>query len=235
MPALDDFDSAKNAFMKAVSHNLRSPLGAVLSNLRVLATGVVKDESDINKLIGNALTRAEDALAIIDDMLALLEIRTGTLPPPSETDVEKTARAVMKKLEQKAAGKNIVFSFEHIGKTGTIFICEKLFHIVLLNLMDNAVKYSDPGNTVEIRMAAEVDALKLEVADRGLVIGNEEMNNIYIEFWRAPNAKKYADHGTGLGLSIAKEACAAMGGGITASSAPESGTNFIVSIPINKT
>jgi signal transduction histidine kinase len=228
----EDFEKTKNAFMRAVGHNLRSPLTAVQSCLRVLATGAVTDAEDVKKLVNNALVRGEDALAMIDDLLALLEVRTNSAPESSEVNIENAVRAAAGRYKAQAAEKNIAIDVATSSDQGTIYTYNKYFDLMLKNLIDNAVKYSDNGNRVLIETVREEGEIKIKITSRGLLIGGADAENIFIEFWRAPDAKKYSDHGTGLGLPLAKSIADRIGGRITAAGGAESGTTFTVAIPV---
>jgi len=225
------FEREKSVFMRSVSHNLRSPLAAVLSCLRVLASGAVTDLEDVKKLVGNALMRAEDMIALVDDMLALLEIEVEGVAGDSETDVAKTVAAVAAMLGRKAADKHVSINIEANGTLHAVSMAGKKFELLMRNLIDNAVKYSDPGTTVNIDIADVEGGVVIRITNRGLIVSAEDMDKIYIEFWRGLNAKKYADHGTGLGLTIVKKIIERCGGGITVASDAESGTTFSVTVP----
>lgn len=227
----DKFERVKNTFMRTVSHNLRSPIAAAQSCLRVLASGAVTDPEDVSKLLNNALERGEDALALVDDMLALLEVRTETLPPPAEMDLVKAVRGASDYFAAAARNRQVEILVEAPPEPVVVCLRGKMFVMMIRNLIDNAVKYSDPGNKVMIGIAKTGGGVEIKTTSRGLLIGGPDFDNIFIEFWRAPNAKQYSPHGTGLGLPIVKTAVECFGGSISLLSDSENGTSFTVSIP----
>lgn len=225
------FEREKTVFMRSVSHNLRSPLAAVLSCLRVLASGAVTDFEDVKKLVGGALTRAEDMIAIVDDMLALLEIQTEGVAGDTETDAVKSVSAVAGMFLRKAAEKNIGINIEAKETLHAISMSGKIFELLMKNLIDNAVKYSDPGTAVNIDITGTEGVVVIRITNSGLIVSAEDMDKIYIEYWRGRNAKEYADHGTGLGLAIVKKIIERCGGRIDVASDAKSGTTFTVAVP----
>lgn len=229
---MQEFENRKSLFMRTVAHNLRSPLASMQSCLRVLTAGVPIDPADVNKLIGSAAARGEDMMNMLNDIMSLLEVSVEAEQPCEKVDVEKTAREAAAALAQKAADRRIELRMAIAPDSGTIQSRRKLLILLLKNLLENAIKYSDRDTFVLMEIKREADRLNVRVWDRGLVIGPEDMENVFVEFWRAGAAKAHDEHGTGLGLAIAKAAADACGGEVLVESAREIGTSFMGTIPI---
>ncbi|GAJ41632.1 sensor histidine kinase, partial [Saccharococcus caldoxylosilyticus] len=113
----------------------------------------------------------------------------------------------------------------------TVHIDQKRFEQVMMNLLDNALKYSDQGSTVSIDVRAEKNNIVIIVSDEGRGIPEEDLPHIFERFYRVDKSRSRNSGGTGLGLAIAKEIVEAHGGSICAASEYGKGTNMIITLP----
>ena len=102
---------------------------------------------------------------------------------------------------------------------------------ILTNLLDNAIKYTEPGGRIEVRVGSERDRIRVEVEDSGIGIPDEDLARIFERFYRVDKARSRALGGTGLGLSIVKHAVQSMGGEISVESRLGEGTTFSYTLP----
>lgn len=231
-----NIESTQRSFMKMASHQLRAPLAAMQSCLKVLLEGNVKDVEDVKKLLGDAHTRGEDMLELVNDMLGLAKSESGLLieeSAPAETiDVEESVRDIVDFFSARAAEKNVTFRVNVISPPGVIEANQRLFSQVVLNLVSNAFRYSFPGREVVINLSStDSDTVIFEIVNWGIVIPEEDKKSIFMEFWRSDDARKFVERGTGLGLSIVKNIIDFRGGTIDVQSDRDRGTRFTVEIP----
>lgn len=233
---LKDLEEIKKSFMRMASHELRAPLAALQSCLRVLISSDVMDPEDTKKLLNNAHARGEDMLELVNDILELAQsesiIKVETDVSSEEIDVEKAIRDISNFYSSRAKEKKLKFVFDVQSPVGVITANRKLFNQVVINLTSNAIRYSDPGREI-ILMIRNIgdESIAFEVTNWGIVISEVDKKNLFTEFWRSNEARKKAGHGTGLGLSIVKNIIDFRGGGITVTSDEENGTCFSVIIP----
>ncbi len=231
-----EFDRTKKLFMRMMNHNLRSPLASVLSCLRVLETGVVTDPEDIKKLVSGATIRTDDMMHILDDMMALYQTaNTDEAWQQDPSDLNAIAAAVAAELKPKSPNPTVTIDIIASPTPALTRANRAWLTILTRNLIENAIRYADPATTVTVTISANSDSLSLSVHDIGLPIADEDMPNIFIEFWRAGSAKLRVDRGTGLGLSIVRTIINSLQGSITAKSDPVNGTSFLATIPSNIT
>jgi signal transduction histidine kinase len=159
-------------------------------------------------------------------------VRLAADMEPEDIDVEQAVRDIVNFFSARAAEKNVRFAINIIEPPGSVRANRKLFNQVVLNLVSNAFRYSDPGRDVVITLGVtQGDWATLTVQNWGLLIPEQDYGNIFKEFWRGNDARKYVGRGTGLGLSIVKNIIDFRGGNIRVSSDPANGTRFTVEIP----
>ena len=217
-----------------VSHELRTPLARIRLALELVRDGAAGADS--------YLTDIEDDLAELEQLLdgiltaARLDLARGgsgdTLPPLKSEAVEG------RKLVGAAEAR---FRIRHPDRKLTTTLPAALpvvsadlamLRRVLDNLLDNAVKFSEPGDAIELEGASDASGgLVLRVRDHGIGIAAEDLGRVFEPFFRGDRSRTRATGGVGLGLAIARRIVEAHGGSITVESGPNSGTCFTVSIP----
>jgi len=231
--ALEIADRAKSEFVRMVSHELRSPLSAVQSMLRVLEEGYVEPlTSRQQDLIQRSERRISFLLALVKDLLELAAGKMEQLKgEKKEVVLNEIIAKVTELMQTSAEEKELEFRVE-IGEEPFVLIgVEDGLERVFMNLVSNAVKYTPVGGSVGVRAWSEDDEIKVEVSDTGIGIPEEALPRIFTEFYRAKNAKAMEKEGTGLGLAIAKEVVEQHGGQISVRSAVGEGSTFYVTLP----
>ncbi|HOC91166.1 MAG TPA: HAMP domain-containing sensor histidine kinase [bacterium] len=229
---LRQIDVTKKTMMNMASHQMRAPLAAVQSCLRVLLSGAVKEPEDCMKLMNDAYERGEDMMDMVNDMLKLAEARVDSARRIDEIDVEKAVRKIAQFFSVRAAERNVDIRVAVGTAPGFLRADRKMFDHIMLNLISNAFQYSDPNKPVMIHVYRIEDDVKIRVTNWGVVIKPDEMEHIFREFWRSPEAMQRVYRGTGLGLPIVKSIVDTMGGSIDVKSDETNGTSFTVSIPV---
>ncbi len=224
----------KTWFFHKAAHQLRSPLHALLSMLKVLQDGYL---GELNQKQQEALARCQSRLRVmgelIEDLLRLGQRRSETsyktLKP---MNLGESVRQVSSLYAEQARRKGISLEVDIREPIPDVLAEEGLVDELLSNLISNSIKYTPAGGVVKISLARQGRAwLKLEVSDSGIGIPKEELPELFTEFFRASNAKALEEHGTGLGLVIAKEALNRMRGSIQVMSRQGEGTTFTCLIP----
>ncbi len=230
---LEDLEQAKSDFVFTVAHELKSPVAAIQSILRVLLEGYAGEIFQKQKeLIGRAERRLIALQSLIRDLLALGALK-GALPETEKTDVilNGVVNRVVDTIHPEVEEKNIEFTVEVPDTLLTIKGNDDDLERLLGNLLENAVKYTPPGGKVRLQLSLDNNTLRLLVADTGIGISPESMPRIFEEFYRAKNAKEMGQEGTGLGLSLVKHIVDRYHGEIGVESKLGEGSTFIVTLP----
>jgi len=230
---LEDLEQAKSDFVFTVAHELKSPVAAIQSILRVLLEGYAGEIFQKQKeLIGRAERRLIALQSLIRDLLALGALK-GTLPETKKTDVimNGVVNRVVDTVQPEVEEKNIEFTVEVPDTLLTIKGNDDDLERLLGNLLENAVKYTPPGGKVRLQLSLDNNTLRLLVSDTGIGISPESMPRIFEEFYRAKNAKEMGQEGTGLGLSLVKHIVDRYHGEVRVDSKLGEGSTFIVTLP----
>jgi signal transduction histidine kinase len=225
---LEHEDRLRRENVADLAHELRTPVSGMLSRIEAAQDGVFADQAaNLEAMHGEALRLRR----LLDDLdrLAAAE-RPGLLLEERPVDLAAVAASEADQMEAAFAEKGVGLERELTpakfeGDAG------RLAQIVA-NLLSNALRYTDPGGRVRLRVAAEGDDAVLEVADTGIGIEAEDLEHIFKRFWRADRSRARATGGTGIGLAIVRELVTAHQGRMDVESAPGRGSRFRVSFSI---
>ena len=211
-----------------LAHELRTPVSGLVSRIEAAQDGVLPDaRANLDAMHAEAvrLTRLLEDL----DRLAAAE-RPGMLLEKRAVDLAAVAAAEADLMASGFADKGVALERD-LAPTGVAGDAGRLSQIVA-NLLSNALRYTEPGGSVLLRVAAGVsgDAV-LEVADTGIGIEPEDLPHIFKRFWRADKSRSRATGGTGIGLAIVRELVIAHEGRIDVESKPGRGSRFTVTLP----
>ncbi len=233
---LEAIDREKSEFMFKVTHELRSPLSAVQSLLRSIEGGYAGEISQkARDLIVRSEKRTGFLLTLVNDLLDLVTGKVG-LPRVDDSvpvDINEAVKDVMQLFQEKAKEKNIKVTIKTTEKVHYINMVREDLDIVLTNLIDNAVKYTKAGNTINVNNILKNKEIMVVISDTGIGIHKEDLDNIFNEFYRSKNAKEIEGDGTGLGLAIVWNLIRKYGGNIRVQSALDKGTTVTVSFPVS--
>jgi signal transduction histidine kinase len=221
--------------MRISAHQLRSPLGTVKTSLQVLLDGWVDPTTERGRrLLAGASERVDDLLAIVNDLLELAKMREGHTQAPWTRQVflNQLLADIFDAMEPAATQRDIELVPDIEGAAVLRWGVPPDLVFAFENLVQNAIKYSRPGGEVRVRLRLFAGNARIQVIDQGIGIPAESLEDIFQEFVRAPNAKRFDNNGTGLGLSIVHEAITMHGGTISVRSALDQGTTFTVVLPL---
>lgn len=218
------------AFRLTIAHEFRAPITALLSFLILLRKGYVPPDQQ-DKIIDNAIERAQDMLDLVDDLMNLSSAQEELSPAQSKVhNLAEDLQKVVPSLQAQAEAKGLTFTLEVLNQP-LVNTNPMLMDQLWTNLISNAVKYTASG---WIRVALEEqDGWAVgTVQDTGIGMSEKERELIFHEFYRAPQAKEMERHGTGLGLSFIRRIIEGYGGTIEVHSESGKGSCFRFRLPV---
>ena len=218
----------RREFSANVSHELKTPLQSIIGSAELLGSGLVKKE-DVPRFIGHIRTEASRLVTLVDDIIRLSQLDEGGEMKKEECSLHSVAAEVISALEPMASEKHVTVSLE--GDQGRIHGVSRLFHEILINLCENAIKYNVDGGTVKVTIADREKETVLTVADSGIGIAPEHHSRVFERFYRVDKRHSRQSGGTGLGLSIVKHAVLYHQGKISLQSKEGKGTVVEVVLP----
>ena len=229
---MEQLDRVKSSFTLTVAHELRAPVAAIQSYLRLILDGYIPPEQQRQYLV-RAEQRASAQLELISDLLDLARLQNPDLQVKIEpVDLAQSLREVCDLMGSYAQEKQIQFSVS-IPET-EIIIAANPKHIQQLwtNLVSNAIKYTNEGGAVDVTMTVQEEQVITTVRDTGIGIAPEDIARIFEEFYRTKAAKAFVQMGTGLGLALVKRIVETYHGQIDLQSKVEEGSTFTVTLPL---
>ncbi len=229
---LRESERTKSQYMRKVAHELRGPLGTIETALKVVLQGMAGTlDGPSRDLIGRAQRRAGELAAVTHDLLLLARAREAGLGAERvPVALDGLLAEVIEDLRQSAQCKNVTLSADACCGGGVLGDPVAIRQLVA-NLVENGVRYTEPGGSVTARLRPRGGSVVLEVEDTGIGIAEEDLPRIFDEFYRGANAREFAAEGTGLGLAICKVIAERHGGTITVESRAGHGTCFAVTLP----
>ena len=225
-------DRLRSALLTSISHDLKTPLAAVLgaaSTLRDLSTGL----SDAEKadLLATVIDESERLNRFIANLLDMTRLESGAVVPNTALhDLGEIVGSALRRASKILAGHRI--ELELAAGLPMLELDAVLFEQALFNLLDNAAKYSPDGSTIRIRSWRDQDAVCLQVLDEGDGIPPGDLEHIFDKFYRAEKGDRVRA-GTGLGLAISRGFVEALHGEITAANRPDRpGAVFAIRLPV---
>ena len=230
---LKKLENIRRDFAANVSHEIQTPLTAIKGFVETLLDGGVDRQEDLERFL-RIISRHVDRLqAIIEDLLSLARIdkdaesREIRLFNTSLFDVLESALQIC---QIKAKEKNIRIEL-NCSKDVVAKLDPQLFEQAIVNLLDNAVKYSDEGSKIEIECGSKEGFLSVGIKDEGCGIETKHLPRLFERFYRADKARSRQLGGTGLGLAIVKHIVQAHNGKISVESRINEGSIFTISLP----
>ncbi|AOZ96682.1 Signal transduction histidine kinase [Butyrivibrio hungatei DSM 14810] len=229
MKVLDD---SRQEFVSNVSHELKTPI----TSIKVLADSLLSQQDVPNEVyrefmqdIGAEIDREDK---IINDLLALVKMdKKASGLNITSVDVVLLTEVVLKRMKPIAQRRNIDLTLES-KRTITAEIDEVKISLVIMNLVENAIKYNRDNGWVKVELDADHQYFTVKVMDSGIGIPGDSLDHIYERFYRVDKSRSREIGGTGLGLAIARNAVLMHRGTIDVTSTVDEGTTFTVKIPL---
>ncbi len=230
---LKELDQMKSDFVSMVSHDLRSPLATIDQQLCVIKEGIAGEVTEKQlEIIEKVRTRIRGLLTFTRNLLDLSKIEAGKTPLYKEPlKLGEIAEKVAESLRQEAQKKDVAMEVTLADDLPVIYGDRDHMEMVFANLVSNAIRYTPAGGRVAVKMEADGNHLKAEVADTGIGIPKADLPRIFDKFYRAQMDMRRRLDGSGLGLFIVKNVVEAHFGTIEVQSEVGRGTTFKVQIP----
>lgn len=229
---LERLDRMKSTFTLTVAHELRAPVAAIQSYLRLILDGYIPPEKQRHYL-ERAERRAEAQLELINDLLDLARLQDPDLKLECEpVAVEDVLDEVLDAMAAQASEKQIDVTRDVQSPLPHPRVTPRHAKQLWNNLVSNALKYTPDGGTVRVSLHEQDGYLVGAVEDTGIGIPADEIPLVFEEFYRAKAAKAQTQMGTGLGLAIVKRILEAYGGSIEVESVPDQGSTFRFRLPL---
>ncbi|MCB1151090.1 HAMP domain-containing histidine kinase, partial [bacterium] len=228
---LEKAAEAQVDFFRFVTHEVKSPIVTAQSAVeagRELGAGALPPEAD--DLLGRAVARLQQALAIVKDLAELTRGRMGVPAASLPVDLCLIAKRALADQAETMAARGLRAETDGLGPV-TVLGDEAMLERVVGNLVGNAVRYNRDGGAVRVRTLREGRTVKLQVADDGIGIAPEDLERVFEEFYRSAAARQASTLGTGLGLTIARRFAERMGGTLSVTSRPGAGATFTLALP----
>jgi two-component system sensor histidine kinase KdpD len=223
-------DKLQTALLNSISHDLRTPLVAITGALSALdEDDKALDEASRQALVENARAEADRLNRLVGNLLNMTRIEAGALKLSLEPcDIEDVVSSSLEAVESRLGERPIKVQIE--PGLPLIPLDFVLIVQVIVNVLDNAIKYSPSQQPIEITASCDENRLHITVEDRGTGIPAEDLERVFDKFYRVQRPDTIS--GTGLGLSICKGIIEAHGGEIRAENRPGGGTRILISLPV---
>ncbi len=227
-------DLAKSTFLATMSHEFRTPLNAIIGFTGIVLHGLPGPLTDEQRRqLGMVAMSAQHLLSLINDVLDISRIEAGELQLHLETfdgidSLKRTMAMVLPAAESK--GLAVHLDLDEVSPTTVLHADKRRFEQVLLNLLGNAIKFTERGS-ITLNARSDAGRLTVSVADTGIGIRPEDQARLFEPFRQLDTGLKKGHEGTGLGLAISHRLAGLMGGTLTLESQPGVGTTFSLVLP----
>ncbi len=226
-----NLENTRREFVANVSHELKTPLTSLQGFIETLLGGALKDKEQSEKFLDIMAEDTQRLARLIDDLLELSRIESKTVSLKKEPlllkeEIQRALEAFTQRLQE-----NRLTAENHVPSGLKISADRDKFRQILLNLLDNAVKFNLPGGKITVTSQAVGAELQVSIQDTGIGMPEEDLPRIFERFYRVDKARNRDTGGTGLGLSIVKHLVEAHGGHITCQSHIHEGSTFILLFP----
>jgi PAS domain S-box-containing protein len=223
----------KEQFLSILSHELRTPINAIMGFASVLDDGVLGPMTDAQHgHLGKILDGSDRLLALINDLLDMSRIQAGKFAiTPSETAVARVCEGAVEALQPLAAQQGVTLSLEAADGLPAVSADPQRLEQVVTNMISNAIKFTPGGGTVKVAVSVQADHLRVEVRDTGMGIAPEHHARIFDAFTQVDMSNTRRSGGAGLGLAIAKSLIEAHQGQIGVESEEGRGSTFWFTVP----
>jgi len=224
---------AKSQFLAAMSHELRTPLNAIAGYAELLELGIRGPVTPAQREDLRRIRRSQQTLlARITDVLNFAKIETGTVHFTwADVPVDELLIAVGGLISAQVRERRLVYSAQLCGAACTVFADHEKAQQVLLNLLTNAVKFTEPGGRIVVTCEIRAATIAVRVRDTGSGIAPGQLEAIFEPFVQVERRLNNPGEGIGLGLAISRDLARAMGGDLTAESRLGEGSTFTLTLP----
>ncbi len=237
-------NKAKSAFLSNMSHDIRTPMNAIVG-MTAIATTHIDDKEQVQNCLRKITLSGKHLLGLINDVLDMSKIESGKMTLTEERiSLREVVEGVVGIVQTQVRGKDQKFNVHIDNIVAEEVYCDSVrLNQVMLNLLSNAVKYTQEGGTIQLSLFQEEapsekggDYIRthLTVRDNGIGMSAEFVQHVFDSYSRADSRRVHKTEGAGLGMAITKHIVDAMEGSITVKSEPNKGTEFQVILDLEK-
>ena len=225
----------KSDFVSNVSHELRTPLSLIRLYAETLELGRIKGQTKVEESYRIIRTESERLTALINNILDFSRIEAGRKEYDfRQTDLAELVSNTLDTYRGQIDEHGFTFEQSIDSSIPPVQVDQEAIARSLVNLVNNALKYSDTEKFLGVKLYRADGALKLEVVDRGIGIARNEQSKIFEKFYRAGNPLVHNTKGSGLGLSLVRHIAHAHGGEVEVESTPGKGSTFTLTLPLER-
>lgn len=221
-------ERSRREFTANVSHELKTPLQAILGSVELLSQGMVK-AADQRRFFDTIHREARHLIALVEDILRLAQLDESRSLPREETDLGRMAQEIAAALQPMAEERQISLQVE--AERAVLQGVPGLLYELLYNLVENAIRYNIPQGSVRLGVKKIAGAVSIQVEDSGIGIAEEHQRRIFERFYRVDKSHGRGSGGTGLGLAIVKHTVQYHGGTLALTSEVGKGTRIDITLP----
>jgi two-component system sensor histidine kinase MprB len=221
MAALERSEAAQRRLVADASHELRTPLATLRTNIETLGRGDRLDPDERRRLVADVTLELEEMTELVGDVVELARAPGQDAIARQDTALDELTRDAVERAERRARG----VSFEHRLEPSLVHVDPQRVSRAISNMLDNATKWSPPGDTVEV----QVGGGRVTVRDHGPGIADADLDRVFDRFWRADDAR--SKPGSGLGLAIVQRVAEEHDGSARAWNAPDGGAVVSLELP----
>ncbi len=233
-------NKAKTTFLNNMSHDIRTPMNAIIGFTSLAATHIEHTEQ-VQDYLAKISTSSRHLLSLINDVLDMSRIESGKMKiEEEEVSLPEIMHELKTIVQADITSKQLEFSIDTVDVVNEYVFCDRLrLNQVLLNLLSNAMKFTKPGGTVSVRIIQKGRAkdgnaaFEFQVTDTGIGMSREFLERVFEPFERERSSTVSGIQGTGLGMAITRNIVDMMGGTISVESEEGKGTRFTVSLRFN--
>lgn len=231
---LQRLDEAKNEFISMASHQLRTPLTSIKGYLDMMLEGDLGKISPTQRaVLREAFSSSERMVRLINDFLNVSRLQTGKFTIDKQSvDIAQILRDEVSLLKVVADQRSVEMVLKVDKKIPSLAVDSEKIRQVMLNMIDNAIYYSNPHKKVVITLKSSGKMIEFSVKDSGIGVPKSEQANLFGKFFRGTNAKKRRPDGTGVGLFLAKKVILSHDGEMIFESEEGKGSTFGFKLPV---
>jgi signal transduction histidine kinase len=229
-------NKAKSEFLSMVTHQLRTPLSGIKWTFKMLLDGDLGSFTDEQRtIIEKGSESNERMLKLLQEIIIANQNESWDFQYNTQpSDMQKIISNIIPEFLESARSKSIDIKINHPDEPlPLVTVDPEKISIVFQNLLENAVKYSEDGDTITVNFTVHDDSISISLADTGLGIPDDAQEYIFSKFFRADNVKEIKKEGTGLGLFTAKNIVEKHNGSIRFESKKNEGTTFFITLPLS--
>ena len=227
-------ENMRKQFVANVSHELKTPLTSIKGFVETLKMTENLDVDTKNRFLGIIENETTRLSRLIDDILLLSTVENKVKKKVEKVDLFEIFEEIHEIVGYIAKNKNIKIDYQFENEDIDLWEYSGYIRQILLNIIENAIKYTGQNGNVKVRQYVKQDKVFIEIQDNGIGIPKEDIDRVFERFYRVDKARSRSVGGTGLGLAITKHMVKALNGNIKLESELGVGSKFTIELPFNR-